>query len=77
MTSVTGLDAHRDRFDGEIQGIEAGAGINTAILKAIDNDLAGLGDWDLRESSTAAMLAQAERKMADSEFWLGIALDER
>lgn len=68
VTSVADLDAHRDRFDGQIQGIEAGTGINTAILAAIDNDTVGLGDWSLRESSTAAMLAQAEQKMADEEW---------
>nr|WP_235048490.1 ABC transporter substrate-binding protein [Halomonas sp. PBN3] len=84
VTSVADLDAHRERFDGEIQGIEAGTGINTAILEAIDADLAGLGDWDLRESSTAAMLAQAERKMADGEWvtfvgwephWMNVSFD--
>ncbi|MDY7116415.1 ABC transporter substrate-binding protein [Halomonas sp. SSL-5] len=84
VTSVADLDAHRERFDGEIQGIEAGTGINTAILAAIDNDLAGLGDWDLRESSTAAMLAQAEHKMADGEWltfvgwephWMNVSFD--
>ncbi|KPQ22470.1 MULTISPECIES: ABC transporter substrate-binding protein [unclassified Halomonas] len=84
VTSVADLDAHRDRFDGEIQGIEAGTGINEAILKAIDNDSAGLGDWDLRESSTSAMLAQAEQKMADEEWvtfvgwephWMNVSFD--
>ncbi|TFH87435.1 ABC transporter substrate-binding protein [Billgrantia azerbaijanica] len=84
VTSVADLDAHRDRFEGEIQGIEAGTGINTAILAAIDEDIAGLGDWDLSESSTAAMLAEAERKMADGEWvtfvgwephWMNVSFD--
>jgi len=84
VTSVADLDAHRDRFEGEIQGIEAGTGINTAILAAIDEDRAGLGDWDLSESSTAAMLAEAERKMADGEWvtfvgwephWMNVSFD--
>nr|WP_298249352.1 ABC transporter substrate-binding protein [uncultured Halomonas sp.] len=84
VTSVADLDAYRERFEGGIQGIEAGTGINTAILAAIDNDLAGLGDWNLRESSTAAMLAQAERKMADGEWitfvgwephWMNVSFD--
>ena len=78
------LDAHRDRFDGEIQGIEAGTGINTAILEAIDNDIVGLGDWTLQESSTAAMLAQAEQKMNNEEWvtfvgwephWMNVSFD--
>ncbi|RTR06451.1 ABC transporter substrate-binding protein [Halomonas nitroreducens] len=84
ITSVADLEAHRDRFDGTIQGIEAGTGINTAILGAIDEDLAGLGDWTLRESSTAAMLAQAEQKMRDGEWvtfvgwephWMNVSFD--
>lgn len=84
VTSVADLDAQRDRFDGEIQGIEAGTGINTAILSAIDNDIAGLGDWSLNESSTAAMLAQAEQNMANGEWvtfvgwephWMNVSFD--
>ncbi|WP_447553325.1 ABC transporter substrate-binding protein [Vreelandella sp. EE22] len=84
VTSVADLDAHRERFDGEIQGIEAGTGINTAILAAIDNDRAGLGEWHLRESSTSAMLAQAEQKIANEEWvtfvgwephWMNVSFD--
>lgn len=84
VTSVADLDAHRERFDGQIQGIEAGTGINTAILAAIDNDAVGLGDWSLRESSTAAMLAQAEQKIANEEWvtfvgwephWMNVSFD--
>jgi glycine betaine/proline transport system substrate-binding protein len=84
VTSVADLEANRERFDGEIQGIEAGTGINTAILEAIEADIAGLGDWSLRESSTAAMLAQAEQKMANEEWitfvgwephWMNVSFD--
>lgn len=84
VESVADLAAHRERFDATIQGIEAGTGINTTILGAIDEDLAGLGDWALRESSTAAMLAQAEQKMRDGEWvtfvgwephWMNVSFD--
>ncbi|SDM53282.1 glycine betaine/proline transport system substrate-binding protein [Franzmannia pantelleriensis] len=84
VTSVADLNDHRDRFDAEIQGIEAGTGINTAILEAIDGGRAGLGDWNLRESSTAAMLAQAEQMMANQEWvtfvgwephWMNVSFD--
>ncbi|MFI0471625.1 ABC transporter substrate-binding protein [Halomonas sp. HMF6819] len=84
VTSVADLERYRDRFDGEIQGIEAGTGINNAVLNAIDNDLAGLGDWRLRESSTSAMLARAEQKMDDEEWvtfvgwephWMNVSFD--
>ncbi|MBZ9557553.1 MULTISPECIES: ABC transporter substrate-binding protein [unclassified Modicisalibacter] len=84
--TVADLAAHRDQFDGEILGIEAGTGINNAVNAAIDGDLAGLGDWSLRESSTAAMLAQAGQKIENHEWvtfigwephWMNISYDLR
>ncbi|GED23162.1 ABC transporter substrate-binding protein [Halomonas halmophila] len=84
VESVADLDDYRERFDGTILGIEAGTGINTAIGEAIDKDLANLGDWTLRESSTAAMLAQAKQKMRNDEWvtfvgwephWMNVSFD--
>ncbi|WP_163647599.1 ABC transporter substrate-binding protein [Modicisalibacter sp. 'Wilcox'] len=84
--SVADLDAYRDRFDGEILGIEAGTGINNAVNAAIEADRAGLGDWSLRESSTAAMLAQAGQKIDNHQWvtfigwephWMNISYDLR
>lgn len=84
VESVADLNAHRERFDATILGIEAGTGINTALNAAIDENLADLGDWKLRESSTAAMLAQAEQKMRDGQWvtfvgwephWMNVSFD--
>ncbi|MBD3897967.1 ABC transporter substrate-binding protein [Halomonas sp. ML-15] len=84
VDSVADLAAHRERFGGNILGIEAGSGVNNAILAAIDQDLAGLGDWNLRESSTAAMLAQAGQMMDNQEWvtfvgwephWMNVSFD--
>ncbi|WP_110657454.1 ABC transporter substrate-binding protein [Salinicola halimionae] len=84
VDSVADLERYKDRFDGEIQGIEAGTGINDAILAAIDEDAAGLGDWHLRESSTAAMLAYADQKISDKQWvtfvgwephWMNVSYD--
>ncbi|MDT8896493.1 ABC transporter substrate-binding protein [Halomonas sp. I1] len=84
IESVADLNEHRERFDGTILGIEAGTGINKALNAAIDEDLADLGDWNLRESSTAAMLAQAEQKMRNGEWvtfvgwephWMNVSFD--
>ncbi|MGM8931569.1 ABC transporter substrate-binding protein [Salinicola halophyticus] len=84
VDSVADLDRYKDRFNGEIQGIEAGTGINDAILAAIDKDAAGLGDWQLRESSTAAMLAYADQKISDKQWvtfvgwephWMNVSYD--
>ncbi|WP_110668618.1 ABC transporter substrate-binding protein [Salinicola halophilus] len=69
VESVADLTRYPERFDGEIQGIEAGTGINDAILAAIETDKAGLGDWQLKESSTAAMLAYADQKI-EAEEWV-------
>jgi len=84
VDSVADLERYKDRFDGEIQGIEAGTGINDAILAAIDKNAAGLGDWHLRESSTAAMLAYADQKISDKQWvtfvgwephWMNVSYD--
>lgn len=84
VESVADLAQYRDRFDGEIQGIEAGTGINDAVLAAIDEDKAGLGDWELRESSTSAMLAYADQRIANREWvtfvgwephWMNVSYD--
>lgn len=84
VDSVADLDQYRERFDGEIQGIEAGTGINDAVLAAIDKDKAGLGDWTLRESSTSAMLAYADQRIANREWvtfvgwephWMNVSYD--
>ncbi|WP_303856258.1 ABC transporter substrate-binding protein [Salinicola salarius] len=84
VNSVADLDRYKDRFNGEIQGIEAGTGINDAILAAIDEDAAGLGDWQLRESSTSAMLAYADQKISDKQWvtfvgwephWMNVSYD--
>lgn len=84
--TVADLADHRDEFNGEILGIEAGTGINNAVNAAIDDDRAGLGDWSLRESSTAAMLAQAGQKIENHEWvtfigwephWMNISYDLR
>ncbi|GHB24812.1 ABC transporter substrate-binding protein [Salinicola rhizosphaerae] len=84
VDSVADLERYKDRFQGEIQGIEAGTGINDAILAAIDHDKAGLGDWQLRESSTSAMLAYADQKISSHEWvtfvgwephWMNVSYD--
>ncbi|MDN6297761.1 MAG: ABC transporter substrate-binding protein [Halomonas sp.] len=63
VRSITDLDKHADRFDSRIYGIEAGSGINDAVLSVIDDDLFGLGDWQLQESSSPAMLAQVGQQI--------------
>jgi len=56
ITSIDDLNANRDKFDGKIYGIDAGSGGNTTVQKMIEDDYAGLGAWELVQSSTSGMM---------------------
>ncbi|WNK19061.1 ABC transporter substrate-binding protein [Halomonas piscis] len=84
VRSITDLDEHADRFGSRIYGIEAGSGINDAVLSVIDEGRFGLGDWQLQESSASAMLAQVGQKVEKDEWaafigwqphWMNVAYD--
>ncbi|MDZ7810853.1 MAG: glycine betaine ABC transporter substrate-binding protein [Arhodomonas sp.] len=69
MSPIFGdLDAHQDRFEGRIYGIEAGNDGNLMIQAMIDDDAYGLGDWELMPSSEAGMLTQVRRKVRRDEW---------
>lgn len=59
VTSFEDLAKHADKFGSTIYGIEPGA--NKPLLEMIEAGRHGLGDWELVESSEAAMLAQVDR----------------
>ena len=73
VKSFADLDAHRDKFDGKIYGIEPGNDGNQIIQDMIDNDAFGLGDWEVVESSEQGMLSQVARatKRDDWVVFLG------
>jgi len=84
VKSIKDLDPNGDKFKKKIFSIETGSGINEDIQKCIDGDVAGLGDWEMVESNTAAMLSQAESKMNDKDWvvffawkphWMNIKFD--
>lgn len=84
--SIADLNAHADAFEQRIYGIEAGNDGNQIVQDAIDGDVYGLGDWTLRASSTAAMLAEAGRAIDDKKWivflgwkphWMNIKYDLR
>lgn len=56
------LDEFKEKFGGTIYGIEAGNDGNRIILQMIEDDVYGLGDWELQPSSAAGMLTQVERR---------------
>ncbi|GAB2518987.1 ABC transporter substrate-binding protein [Nocardiopsis aegyptia] len=67
VRSLADLDGNRDLFGGEFIGIEAGTPGNEYILDAIGDDAYGLGDWELVQSSSAAMLGEVERRADEQE----------
>ncbi|WP_206607954.1 ABC transporter substrate-binding protein [Ferruginivarius sediminum] len=78
------LDKYAEKFDRKLYGIEAGSGTNKTLQDAIDADRHGLGDWELVQSSTSAMLAQVGRKIRKDEWiafsgwrphWMNITYD--
>lgn len=84
ISSLADLDAHAEEFDHKIYGIEAGSPGNETIQDAIDADAYGLGDWELVESGTPAMLAQVEKSqkagdpivfLAWSPHWMTVEFD--
>lgn len=84
VKTLSDLNAHADKFDGEIYGIDSGSEFNTVAKKAVKNDHAGLGDWSVVESSTSGMLSQVKRKIRNEEWvafnawsphWMNAAFD--
>ncbi len=65
INSIEELNAHRDRFGGEIIGIGSGAGIHAATLKAIEEyDL----DYEQITSSGPAMVASLDKAVKRNEW---------
>jgi glycine betaine/proline transport system substrate-binding protein len=61
VTDFNDLASHAEAFDSKIYGIEPGAPANENMQKMIATDDFGLGDWEIVESSEAAMLGQVAR----------------
>ncbi|WP_274426507.1 choline ABC transporter substrate-binding protein [Chelativorans sp. YIM 93263] len=61
LQSFQDIADFEEELDGQIYGIEPGNDGNRLILDMIENDMYGLGDFDLVESSEAGMLSQVRR----------------
>ncbi len=78
MTVVVGCDEGADedasvpeKFDNEIVGIDSGA----EIMDTVENEVMveyGLDEFELVESSEAAMITEIESRVADEEWVVGI-----
>lgn len=73
IQSFADLDEHRDQFDGEIHGFGAGSAASEILHDAIDNDIWGLGDWQVVDTSEVGMLSAAQDAISREEpiVWVG------
>ncbi|CAM4067572.1 ABC transporter substrate-binding protein [Vreelandella rituensis] len=73
MQSFADLDANRDLFDAQIHGFGAGSAASEILHGAIDNDVWGLGDWSLVDTSEVGMLSAAQDAISREEpiVWVG------
>ncbi len=67
LHSLADIAKFRDRLNGKIYGLESGNDGDRIVLKLIDQDAAGLGGFDLVESSEQGMLAQLDRALRRKE----------
>ncbi|MBW2186072.1 MAG: ABC transporter substrate-binding protein [Deltaproteobacteria bacterium] len=66
--SFADLNLHADKFDKTIYNLEAGSGMNTAMEKIIDQDIAGLKDWEQVGSNLAAMMMEVGSKIKQQKW---------
>ncbi|NWN83380.1 MAG: ABC transporter substrate-binding protein [Halomonas sp.] len=76
--------ALRERFDGTIYSIEVGSGISEILNRGVGENVYGLADWQLSETSTPGMLSTVEAAIAREEWvvfgawtphWMNIEYD--
>lgn len=84
IRSIADLDPNADKFDHTLHTIEVGSGMHSTTEEMVDNDVAGLGDWELASSTTPAMLTAVADKAKNKEWvvfhawkphWMTIKID--
>jgi glycine betaine/proline transport system substrate-binding protein len=70
IDSIAEMKDYADEFQSRIVGIDSGAGIMKATMEQTKPTY-GLDDWELVESSEAAMMAELERSVNNNE-WIAI-----
>ncbi|GAA4479196.1 hypothetical protein GCM10023190_21840 [Enteractinococcus fodinae] len=71
IQEIADLKGRGDEFGNQIVGIEAGAGITREANEAVETY--GLDDYDLLDSSTAAMLSEFGAAVANDEWIVATA----
>ncbi|MEC9491950.1 glycine betaine ABC transporter substrate-binding protein [Flexistipes sp.] len=71
--SISELADYKEKFNGEIIGIDPGAGMSKAIDKAIKNDTSNLGEFRYVTGSGAIMMASLDRAIKNNE-WIVVPL---
>lgn len=66
VTTFADLAKHADKFGKKIYGIEPGT--NGPLVEMIAAGRHGLGDWELVESSEAAMLTQVAKAVSNKDW---------
>jgi len=84
VTSHEDLEEYADRFDHTIHAGPPGEGADEAISHAVEEDIYGLGDWEIINAEWPATVAEAESAMEDEEWivfpgwqphWMNVILD--
>lgn len=70
VNSITDLKKYKEKFDGKVYAIDPGSGMAQTTEKMVD--VYDMKDFEIKNSSTAAMLAQAESIIDDKG---GIAIN--
>jgi len=82
--SIADLNKYADKFGKVIYGIDAGSDGNLLVKKAIEDGTYDLPGWQVRPSSTSAMLVQAQRRIDEHKWvaflgwkphWMNIAMN--
>jgi glycine betaine/proline transport system substrate-binding protein len=68
LQSDTRIAEYAERFDRKVYCIDPGSGANEVVNTAIEDDVYGMGDWEIVASSTSGMLSQVEKAMRDEEW---------
>jgi glycine betaine/proline transport system substrate-binding protein len=71
INSIEEMKDYSEKFDGKIIGIDPGAGIMAAAEKAINENISGLGAFELVEGSDATMAAALSDAIRRKE-WVAV-----